>query len=392
MSYAAPFKDIKVVDLSQGVAGPYSAMLLAQYGANVIKVEPHGGDWSRFISTRYEDHSAFSVPANLGKRSIALDMKNDEAKKAVVRLIENADVFIEGFRPGVIDRLGFGYEAVSKINPGIIYLSISGFGQIGPYRERPAMDPILQAFTGLMSQNKGFDEIPHRVGVIVSDMTTSLYAFQAVAVSLYAKRDEPKGRHIDVSLMQGTACLQSIRIIMSHLDGGDPKPGRLPSGSFETADGWIYFILFKETEWAPLCDMLSLNHLRDDPRYLDNAARLENQTALLPIVQAAFREKNSDYFCEHLAKARIMHEKVNEYAEFMEHPQVKATGLFTWLDQPGIGRVPVPNAPGIMPLEQGKPLAMSPLVGEHSKDIMREHGYGEEEIATLISDGVLKTA
>ncbi|MBT5809528.1 MAG: CoA transferase [Rhodospirillaceae bacterium] len=392
MSYDAPFKDIKVVDLSQGVAGPYSAMLLAQYGANVIKVEPHGGDWSRFISTRYEDHSAFSVPANLGKRSIALDMKNDDAKKAVERLVADADVFIEGFRPGVIDRLGFGYDAVSAINPGVIYLSISGFGQTGPYRERPAMDPILQAFTGLMSQNKGFDEIPHRVGVIVSDMTTSLYAFQAVAVSLYAKRNEPKGRHIDVSLMQGTACLQTIRVIMSHLDGGDPKPGRLPSGSFETSDGWIYFILFKESEWAPLCDMLDLNHLRDDPRYADNAARLENQIELLPIVQDAFRQKNSDYFCEHLAKARIMHEKVNEYAEFMEHPQVKATGLFAWLDQPGIGRVPVPNAPGIMPLEQGKPLSMSPLVGEHSEAILREHGYDDGEIATLISDGVVKTA
>jgi crotonobetainyl-CoA:carnitine CoA-transferase CaiB-like acyl-CoA transferase len=392
MGYDAPFKDIKVVDLSQGVAGPYSAMLLAQYGADVIKVEPHDGDWSRFISTRYEDHSAFSVPANLGKRSIALDLKSEDAKDAVRRFIADADVFIEGFRPGVIDRLGFGYDEVSKINPGIIYLSISGFGQSGPYRERPAMDPILQAFTGLMSQNKGFDDIPHRVGVIVSDMTTSLYAFQSVAVSLYAKRNEPKGRHIDVSLMQGTACLQVIRMIMTHMAGGEAKPGRVPAGSFETSDGWIYILLFKESEWVPLCEMLDLNHLRDDPRYADNAARMENQDTLMPIVQAAFLERTADYCCEHLNKARIMHEKVNEYADFLKHPQVEAMGLVTWLDQPGIGRVPVPNAPGIMPLEPGTPLAMSPIVGEHSKAILQEHGYSDTDIATLISDGVVKVA
>ncbi|MFT6580448.1 MAG: crotonobetainyl-CoA:carnitine CoA-transferase CaiB-like acyl-CoA transferase [Alphaproteobacteria bacterium] len=392
MGYDAPFKDIKVVDLSQGVAGPYSAMLLAQYGANVIKVEPHDGDWSRFISTRFEDHSAFSVPANLGKRSIALDLKSEDAKDAVRRFIADADVFIEGFRPGVIDRLGFGYDAVSKINPGIIYLSISGFGQSGPYRERPAMDPILQAFTGLMSQNKGFDDIPHRVGVIVSDMTTSLYAFQSVAVSLYAKRDEPKGRHIDVSLMQGTACLQVIRMIMTHMAGGEAKPGRVPAGSFETSDGWIYILLFKESEWAPLCEMLDLNHLRDDPRYVDNASRMANQDTLMPIVQAAFKGKTSDYWCEHLTNARTMHEKVNEYADFLKHPQVEAMGLITWLDQPGIGRVPVPNAPGIMPLEPGTPLAMSPIVGEHSEAILQEHGYSDADIAALISDGVVKIA
>ncbi|MBL4719862.1 MAG: CoA transferase [Alphaproteobacteria bacterium] len=392
MGYDAPFKDIKVVDLSQGVAGPYSAMLLAQYGANVIKVEPHDGDWSRFISTRYEDHSAFSVPANLGKRSISLDLKSEAAKKAVERIIADADVFIEGFRPGVIERLGFGYDAVSAINPGIIYLSISGFGQVGPYRERPAMDPILQAFTGLMSQNKGFDDIPHRVGVIVSDMTTALYAFQSVAVSLYAKRDEPKGRHIDVSLMQGTACLQVIRMIMTHLSGGEAKPGRIPAGSFETSDGWIYFLLFKESEWAPLCDMLDLNYLRDDPRYADNASRLENQDELMPIVQTAFRKMTSDQCCEKLAEARIMHEKVNEYTDFLRHPQVEATGLIAWLDQPGIGKVPVPNAPGIMPLVSGTPLAMSPLVGEHSEAILSEHGYSADEISRLISDGVVKVA
>ena len=163
MSYAAPFAGLKVIDLSQGVAGPYCGMLLAQHGANVIKVEPTGeGDWARTLGRRYGGHTAYSIPTNLGKRSIALDLKSDEGKQVLWRLTGGADVLIEGFRPGVLERLGFGYDAVSRREPRILYLSVSGFGQAGPFSGRPAMDPVLQAFTGLMMDNKGEDGIPPR--------------------------------------------------------------------------------------------------------------------------------------------------------------------------------------------------------------------------------------
>ncbi len=194
MSYEAPFAGLKVVDLSQGVAGPYCGMLLAQHGANVIKVEPTGeGDWARTLGKRYGDQSAYSIPANLGKRSIALDLKSAEGKDVLWRLIAGADVLLEGFRPGVLERLGFGYDAVSEREPRMLYLSVSGFGQTGPLSGRPAMDPVLQAFTGLMVDNKGEDGIPHRVPFIVIDMSTALYAFQALSAALYARRDEPRG-------------------------------------------------------------------------------------------------------------------------------------------------------------------------------------------------------
>lgn len=388
MGYGDPFKNIKVVDMSQGVAGPYCGMLLAQYGAEVIKIEPHEGDWARYISKRYEDHSAFSVAANLGKRSVSLDMKSEAAREAVRRMIKDADVFIEGFRPGVIDRLGFSYEEVSKINPGIIYLSISGFGQKGPLRERPAMDPILQAFSGLMSQNIGFDGIPHRVGVIVTDMTTSLYAFQSVAVALYAKRDTSEGRHIDVSLMQGTACLQVIRMIMHHLEDGNPQPGRFPAGSFKIADGWIYILLFKEAEWAPLCKALDLEALIDDPRFATNDKRLENMEELKEIVDAAFEKFEFSYLSERLTEGRIMHEKVNDYYDYRDHPHVRATDSIAWLDQPGVGKVPVPNVPGLQQFSHGNPLSDAPIVGEHTEAVLTAHGYSAEEINKLVEDGV----
>ena len=204
MSYDAPFAGLKVVDLSQGVAGPYCGMLLAQHGADVIKVEPTGeGDWSRTLGKRYGGHTAYSIPTNLGKRSIALDLKSAEGKDVLWRLIGGADVLLEGFRPGVLDRLGFGYEAVAKREPRILYLSVSGFGQTGPLAGRPAMDPVLQAFTGLMMDNKGEDGIPHRVPFVVIDMSTALYAFQALSAALYARRDVPQGRRIEVSLLAG---------------------------------------------------------------------------------------------------------------------------------------------------------------------------------------------
>ncbi|RPI35040.1 MAG: CoA transferase, partial [Hyphomicrobiaceae bacterium] len=201
MSYDAPFAGLKVVDLSQGVAGPYCGMLLAQHGADVIKVEPTGeGDWARTLGTRYAGHTAYSLPSNLGKRSIALDLKAAEGKDVLWRLISGADVLLEGFRPGVLDKLGFGYDSVSQREPRLLYLSVSGFGQTGPFSGRPAMDPLLQAFTGLMNDNKGEDGIPHRVPFVVIDMTTALYAFQALSAALYARRSESRGRRIEVSL------------------------------------------------------------------------------------------------------------------------------------------------------------------------------------------------
>src|SRR5262250_3707244 len=163
MSYQAPYQGLRVVDLSQGIAGPYAAMLLAQYGADVIKVEPPEGDWARILGVRYGDQTVFSIAGNLGKRSIAVDLKTDEGREIVRRLVAGADVFLEGFRPAVAARLGIGYDDVAAINPGIIYVSISGFGQSGPESQRPAMDPILQAFTGLIATNRGPDGVPHRV-------------------------------------------------------------------------------------------------------------------------------------------------------------------------------------------------------------------------------------
>lgn len=228
MGYATPYTGLKVIDLSQGVAGPYCAMLLAQYGANVIKVEPTDtGDWARGLGTIYGDHTAYSIPANLGKRSIALDLEGEAGKAALWRLIAGADVFIQGFRPGVIDRLGFRYDAVAAREPRILYLSVSGFGLRGPLAERPAMDPVLQAYTGLMAENVGHDGVPHRVPIIAIDMSTAIYGFTAVSAALLARQSEPRGRHLEASLIQSAASLQVVNI-MATISTARPGPSRRP--------------------------------------------------------------------------------------------------------------------------------------------------------------------
>lgn len=391
MSYDAPFAGLKVIDLSQGIAGPYCAMLLAQHGAQVIKVESLGdGDWARALGARYGSHTAFSIIGNMGKRSIAVDLKSEAGKQVVWRLLDGADVFLEGFRPGVIRRLGFDYDAVSARVPRLLYLSISGFGQTGPLAERPAMDPVLQAYTGLMSENRGEDGIPHRVPVIVADMATALYAYQALSSALYARRDETHGRYLDVSLMQGITALQAIRLMACHLEGGTMKPGGAPGGVFQTADGWMSILAINDRDWKSLCAAMEMPALVSDPRFADPGLRLANDAALYAIIRPAIATRSCADWAHRLTEARIMHERLNSYAEFLAQPQVRETGLINWLEQAGLPQaVPVPMVPGTPPPLGNTLRAQAPVPGQHSRAILGEHGYAPGEIDALLAQGTV---
>ena len=393
MSYDAAFAGLKVVDLSQGVAGPYCGMLLAQHGADVIKVEPTGeGDWSRTLGKRYGGHTAYSIPTNLGKRSIALDLKSDEGKDVLWRLIGGADVLLEGFRPGVLDRLGFGYAAVAKREPRILYLSVSGFGQTGPLAGRPAMDPVLQAFTGLMMDNKGEDGIPHRVPFVVIDMSTALYAFQALSAALYARRDLAHGRHIAVSLLEAASAIQAIRMMMVYLEGERVRRS-MPSGVFKTADGWLQFLVVRQQQWIEFCAVLEQPELARDPRFVDDDARSRNEAELLAVVRPAIAEKPSDYWAQRLRKADIMHERLNSFREFLTQPQAEAIDLIGWLNLAEAPEpIPVPNIAGIAKFADGTPRAATPALGQHTSEILREHGFGAAEIAVLVERKVVSQA
>jgi crotonobetainyl-CoA:carnitine CoA-transferase CaiB-like acyl-CoA transferase len=291
MSYDRPYDGLKVLDLSQGVAGPYCGTLMALYGADVIKVEPPGGDWARKLGTDYSGHSVLDICANRGKRSICLDLKHAEGRAVAQALAAETDVLIEGFRPGVADRLGIGYAEIKARNPRVLYLSVSGYGQQGPYREEPCTDTVMQAFSGLMSVNPGNDGAPHRVGFLIVDMVTGLYAYQALATALHGRPAEAEGRHIDVSLMQSAAAIQAAKILEYALAGGEPRVLNAPAGTYRTSDGWIAITLVTEAHWVAICNGLELPDLVDDVRFGDFEKRAEHLPALVEILNDRLKTK-----------------------------------------------------------------------------------------------------
>ena len=394
MSFDRPYEGVKVVDLSQGIAGPYCAMLLAQHGADVVKVEPLQGDWARILGTPVSDHTEFSFIGSLGKRSLAIDLKSAEAPAVIDALVVDADIFLEGFRPGVIDRLGFGHKRLMAQNPGLIYTSISGFGQTGPLRDKPAMDPVLQAFTGFMLDNAGNDGVPHRSNTIIVDMATALFAFQAIAPALHAKRDATDGgggRYIDVSLMRAAANLSGIRIMMaSHLD--IQGIGAPPSGIHCTAEGWLQLGVVKDVDFHTVCDLLGVEDLKADDRLLGLVGRRDHAEMLWQRFSPIFLTKPAVYWRDMFTKAGLQNEMLQEFHQFLEHPQVAAAELFSYLELDGLEKPwAIPNPPGIPKIEADTPTGISPVTGQHTDEVLGQLGYDGAAIADMRGRGVVTT-
>src|SRR3954471_838951 len=309
-THEAPYRGLRVVDFGQGIASPYCAMLLAAYGAEVTKVEPPEGDWSRYLGTTYGSHTALSAVYNRGKRSLCLDLKQRDGIRIARQLAGDCDVLIEGFRPGVAARLGLGYEALARDNPGLIYLSVSGFGQAGPYAKRPGSDSVAQAFSGLVSINVGNDRIPHRVGTTISDVATGVYAFQAIATALFARESVGTGRWIDVNLAQSTAALLGHKAAEHILEGGAPRALNVPASTYQTTDGWMMVTLVNESQYKRLCTAIGREDLAIDPRFADFAARADHADALIAEMRGVFLTRATEAWLGLLHGADIIAERI----------------------------------------------------------------------------------
>ena len=389
--YARPYAGLKVLDLSQGIAGPYCGMLLAQYGAQVTKVEPFAGDWGRALGKQVGSHSAIDLTANRGKRSIALDLKLPAGRALLARMAASCDVLIENFRPGVMDRLGVGYAAVQSANPRVLYLSVSGFGQDGPARNLPASDTVAQAFAGMMMANRDSAGTPRPTGFLSADYTTALYAFQALAAALAARPFEAQGRHIDVSLMHATGAFMAMKLIEERLEGGPAPKLNAPAGSYRTSDGWIAITLTKEAHFPTICNALGVPKLVGDPRFVDFARRSANLAALLPLLQEPLLARSTAQWLAVFQAADVLASGIHDFASWPLDPQVLATGVVVEAAPDGVTSVPWVRVPGALHPAAGDARLHWPDVGEHSATVLRDmFGMDEAQIAQLRADGVLE--
>jgi crotonobetainyl-CoA:carnitine CoA-transferase CaiB-like acyl-CoA transferase len=384
------FDGVNVLDFTQGVAGPHSTMLLAQHGANVLKIEPPEGDWGRTLGAMYGDQCAHSIAFNRGKRSLAMDMKQPDAQAVARKIAEKADVIVEAFRPGVMAKFGLSYEQVKEFNPNVIYLSVTGFGQTGPNSKLPVTDAVIQAYSGLMTVNKDKDGLPQRLNMIPVDVTTGLYAFQAISTALMRKFRYGVGTYIDNNLMQSAAAFQAAKIMEFYLEKGESQPLYVPVGTMQTTDGFINITAMREAHYVSLCEVMGHPEWATDPRFDDRTKRLQNEAILMPMIREVFATRSTKEWADALTAAGVMNAPVQNYGDLMNHEHTKAVDAIAYVEHTETGTVPMPHIPGQPRITGPDAMTHAPSIGEHSDEILGEWGYSSNEIAAMKANGAVK--
>jgi crotonobetainyl-CoA:carnitine CoA-transferase CaiB-like acyl-CoA transferase len=391
---------IRVLDFSHALAGPYCTLLLADYGAEVYKLESRSGDMGRGWGPPFAGgESSFFLGLNRGKRGISIDLKQKEGLELCLRLIDRMDVLIENFRPGAMDRLGLGYEAVRQRNPRLVYCSISGYGQNGPSRDEAAMDLVVQGSSGLLSVTGTADGESVRCGYGVTDVTAGLFAVIGILLALRARERTGRGQYVDVSMLDNMISTMTSNY-SSYLGSGivpQPMgtafPTVVPYRVFHALDRAIAIAVGSERLWSAFCRAIGRPELEKDPDYDTNAARIRNRAVLEPLLDDIFRERPAAEWIERLQAAGVPASPVRNFEDVVQHPQSEARAMFPTLDHPTAGPHRVTGTPVKLSETPGSVGRPAPLLGQHSIAALQELlGIDEAALGALAARGVIYDA
>ena len=394
---APPLHDLLVIDLTRALAGPYCTLMLGDMGARVIKVEtPAGGDDTRGWGPPFlGGESTYFMGVNRNKESLTLNLKDPRGREILHHLVARADVLVENFRPGIMDRLGFGYAAVHERYPRLVYASISGFGQDGPYRERTAYDLILQGMGGLMGMTGEEGGPPVKVGVAITDICAGMFAAFAILAALRVRDRAGQGQWIDAGMLDGQLAWLTYQAGFYFATGENPRrlgsahPSIVPYQAFRTADGYINVAVGSEGIWERFCAALGREDFAADPRFRTNPDRVAHRDALLPELDGIFAAQPTARWRDVLDAAGVPNGPIYLLSELFADPQVQHRGLVVEMEHPAAGRIRQTGLPVRLSETPGSIRTPPPRLGEHTDAILRELGHEAQAVETLRRDGVV---
>ncbi|WP_312836469.1 CaiB/BaiF CoA-transferase family protein [Comamonas sp.] len=387
-----PLSGLVVVELTNVMAGPVGGLLLADMGAEVVKVErlPGGDDTRRAIPPEIQGESATFMIVNRNKRGIAVDLKHPDGLQVVRRLIDKADVVIENFRPGTMEKLGLGYDVLRASNPALIYCKITGFGLNGPYAKRAGYDLIAQGMSGIMSlTGEGPGRLPVKVGVPIGDVTAGILASTGVLAAYIERLRTGEGQYVDTSLYEASLVHTYWQVAMAFATGesagpmGSAHPVAAPYQAIPTQDGWINIGAVSQATWVGMTRVLQLEHLLEDERFASNRERMANRDLLIAIISEAMRSNTTDYWVDKFEQAGVPAGPVRKIKDMLEDPQTLARDMVIEVDHPVAGAVQALGLPIKFSHGNGVTRRGAPQYGEHTAEVLQELGYSSEDIAAL---------
>ncbi|WP_046467992.1 CaiB/BaiF CoA transferase family protein [Allosalinactinospora lopnorensis] len=389
---------LRVLDISRILSGPFCTMALADLGADVIKVEdPRNGDDTRGWGPPFQgEDAAYFLGVNRNKRGIAVDLKDPECAELVRNLARTADVVVENFRPGTAERLGLGYEQVSADNPGVVYASISGYGQTGPYSAQPGYDAIAQALSGIMSVTGEPDRPPVRIGVSGADLAAGMWAAIGLLAALRERERTGRGQWVDVSLLDGQIAWLTYVAAGYFASGEVPErygaahPSIVPYQAFPAADRQIMVAAGNDGLWRRFAETVGLAHLVDEPRFAGNSDRVRNRDALVPLIEEALSARTAEEWTARLSEAGVPAGPINNVEQALQHPQVIARDMVTEVEHTEAGTVRAVGSPVKLSASPPQVRTAPPRHGEHTADILGALGAGEDQMARMRERGVVR--